>query len=254
MTKYFIVSDVHGFYDEMIKALTDAGFDKNNQDHIFVSLGDLLDRGNYPMKCLDFVNSLDRKILIRGNHEDLIERVFKTEEISDIDFHNGTAQTVLDIGGYGLVTFSEKEAINLCKNNKELNQYLSSLVDYYEDDKNIFVHGWIPCKVTKTPYDVSYKSVSLRRATKKQWQDARWINGMDAWHHHIRERNKTVFCGHWHCSWGWSHLRNKYKEFPKPNHEDFEKSFQPFVDDGIVAIDACTAYTHKVNCFVVEKE
>lgn len=40
--KYFIVADVHSYYDEMIKALTEAGFEKNNLDHIFVSLGDLL--------------------------------------------------------------------------------------------------------------------------------------------------------------------------------------------------------------------
>lgn len=44
--KYFIVSDVHSFYDEMMTALNESGFDKTNPDHIFVSLGDLLDRGD----------------------------------------------------------------------------------------------------------------------------------------------------------------------------------------------------------------
>ena len=75
MKKYFIVADIHSFYTEMIKALEEKGWDINNPDHIFVSLGDLLDRGNEPMECLKFVNSIprDRKILIRGNHEDLIE-------------------------------------------------------------------------------------------------------------------------------------------------------------------------------------
>ena len=43
MKTYFIVADVHSFYDEMIKALNGAGFDVNNSMHIFVSLGDLLD-------------------------------------------------------------------------------------------------------------------------------------------------------------------------------------------------------------------
>ena len=33
MKKYFIVADVHGFYDEMIDALNEAGFDKNNENH-----------------------------------------------------------------------------------------------------------------------------------------------------------------------------------------------------------------------------
>lgn len=42
MKKFFVVSDVHGFYDEMIEALNKAGFDKNNKDHVFISCGDLL--------------------------------------------------------------------------------------------------------------------------------------------------------------------------------------------------------------------
>lgn len=82
MKTYFIVADVHGFYDEMIKALNGARFDVNNPMHIFVSLGDLLDRGSKPLQCLRFVNSLpeDRKILIKGNHEDLMEEMIARRE------------------------------------------------------------------------------------------------------------------------------------------------------------------------------
>ena len=72
---YYIVADVHGFFDILKEALDNAGFDKNNPGHIFVSLGDLLDRGKQPRECLQFVNSLERKILIRGNHEDLMEEM-----------------------------------------------------------------------------------------------------------------------------------------------------------------------------------
>ena len=45
MKKLFVVSDVHSFYNHLIKALNEKGFDKNNPDHWFVSCGDLLDRG-----------------------------------------------------------------------------------------------------------------------------------------------------------------------------------------------------------------
>jgi hypothetical protein len=38
--KYFVIADPHGFYDEMIKALDEAGFDKDNEDHWLVSCGD----------------------------------------------------------------------------------------------------------------------------------------------------------------------------------------------------------------------
>lgn len=93
MKKYFIVTDIHSFYDEMIKALNTAGFDINNPEHIFVSLGDLLDRGEKPLQCLQFVNNLpdDRKILIRGNHEDLIEAAIARKDFKSNDYSNGTA-------------------------------------------------------------------------------------------------------------------------------------------------------------------
>jgi len=76
MATYFCVSDVHSFYDEMIEALDNAGFDIENPNHIFISLGDLLDRGPKPKECLEFVNRLpkNRKILIKGNHERLMEQ------------------------------------------------------------------------------------------------------------------------------------------------------------------------------------
>ena len=73
MKKLFVVSDVHSFYTQLIKVLNEKGFDKNNPEHWFVSCGDLLDRGPESQQCLKFVNSLERKILIRGNHEDLME-------------------------------------------------------------------------------------------------------------------------------------------------------------------------------------
>ena len=75
MKKYFCFGDVHSFYTELKSSLETAGYDKSNKDHIIVSCGDLLDRGNESIECLNFVNSLpkSRKILIRGNHEDLLE-------------------------------------------------------------------------------------------------------------------------------------------------------------------------------------
>ena len=34
--KLFVVSDVHGHYAELMKALDGVGFDANNENHIFV--------------------------------------------------------------------------------------------------------------------------------------------------------------------------------------------------------------------------
>lgn len=43
MDKYFVFSDVHSFYDELMNALDDKGFNINNQEHVIISCGDLFD-------------------------------------------------------------------------------------------------------------------------------------------------------------------------------------------------------------------
>ena len=45
MPKFFVVSDIHGFYDIFIDALDKAGFDKNNEEHYLICCGDYFDRG-----------------------------------------------------------------------------------------------------------------------------------------------------------------------------------------------------------------
>ena len=45
MKTYFVCSDIHGFYKEWVKSLKEAGFNKNNPEHILIVLGDIFDRG-----------------------------------------------------------------------------------------------------------------------------------------------------------------------------------------------------------------
>lgn len=242
MKKYFVFSDVHGFYDILMKSLDDAGFDINNENHIIISCGDLLDRGDKPMQCLRFVNSIPekRKILIRGNHEDLIEECIKRKRFLSHDMSNGTMGTILNIGGY----VADKEHVfEIAKRDQDLNKYLHSVIDYYELDDKVFVHGWIPP-------DDDWRSGN--------WSKARWENGMEEWDCGLRVDGKTIYCGHWHTSWGHKYLHNVGVEFNNPYSTNPEHRngahFEPFIDDGICAIDACTALSHKINVVTFVKE
>ena len=76
---------------------------------------------------------------------------------------------------------------------------------------------------------------------------------MAAWQNpEYRIKDKTIICGHWHCSWGWSHIRQERKEFPNKSKNDWQKSFDPFFDDGIIAIDSCCAYSGKLNVIILK--
>ena len=139
----FVCSDIHSFYDEWMGALNTQGFNIKNDNHILVVLGDLLDRGPKSQECLDFVNNLpeNRKILIKGNHEDLIERVIARGGFYMHDFHNGTVKTISDLTGveYGECVYNPLQVINELSKNESLYKYLNSCVDYFEN-KNLMVH------------------------------------------------------------------------------------------------------------------
>lgn len=237
MKTFFIVADVHSFYDEMIAALNEQGYDREDPDHIFVCLGDLLDRGEKPLECLDFVNSLPpkRKLLIRGNHEDLIEDCIYRRSFLYRDLHNGTEKTVVALSGLSYEQFYEgdyRPRVQAIQEHPALQRYLSDLVDYAELEDYILVHGWVPRASESRGRD-------WRRG---DWYRARWANGMEEWKNGVRPRGKTVICGHWHASWGHAVIDKSCPEFG-PGAD-----FSPFSRKGILAIDACTAYSHKVNC------
>lgn len=246
---YFILSDIHSYFNQMMEALNSAGFDKDNPGHIFVSLGDLLDRGPDPLKCLQFVNSLpdDRVICIRGNHETLLEDCLINKYFTSYDYSNGTAGTVMALGSF-LYINSAEQMFKFAKNNVEWLNYKKKLRDFYDDGKNVFVHGWIPCK-KDDPNIYHARNVKYtfdENWVNGNWEAARWSNGMDAWSQGVKLEGKTIYCGHWNSSWGFSNLRGIGSEYGKDAHHE------PFIDDGIVALDACTAVSHKVNCVVVE--
>ena len=69
---------------------------------------------------------------------------------------------------------------------------------------------------------------------------------MEMAHGGVIEKNKTIICGHWHCSYGHANYENKGGEF------DDDSDFTPYYSDGIIAIDACTAVSGKVNCIVID--
>ena len=70
--KFFCVSDIHGYYDPLIVALNEAGFEPDNPDHTLIACGDHFDRGRQPKEVLGFLIQLPRKVLIWGNHDKLL--------------------------------------------------------------------------------------------------------------------------------------------------------------------------------------
>lgn len=249
MPKLFCISDVHGFYNEMREALDDAGFDQNNEEHWLISCGDNWDRGSQPYEVMQYMKSLPRKVLIKGNHEQLFVDCCERGEAYANDYSNGTFKTICDLGGFDFgYTFSECCDRALARTQ----MFLNNMVDYFETKNHIFVHSFVPlhCDDNLPPYYVHNRKYSKmenwREANALKWEDARWGDPFD-----LADRgllpDKTLVFGHWHCSKGWAKKEHR-------SQFDDDAKFDPFYGEGFIAIDACTAHTGKVNCIVIDDE
>lgn len=249
--KLFVASDIHGFFEEFKEALYASGFEKDNPNHMFVGCGDYFDRGRQPFELMKFLMSLDRKVLVRGNHETLFETCCFREEAYMHDITNGTAQTITDIAtrnplGYGY--FPEDCSYALARTKA----FRNTLVNYFETKNYIFVHSWIPVisKDGKPAYELYGRSFEFnpdwRNATTEEWEAARWGNPFDMATRGLFP-DKTIVFGHWHCSEGWNRLLGT------PTFGE-DSCFKIFDGGNYIGIDACTACTKKVNILVLEDE
>ena len=256
MPKFFVCSDLHSFYTPFKTALDKAGFDPSNENHWLIVCGDAFDRGDESYELLQYLMQLERKILIRGNHDDLLEECCKREFPYSHDFSNGTMKTIADIGGADQGRLFD-ECCQIAWNKTAAYRHL--LRDYFETQNYIFVHGWIPCEVyyhgegSDKPWYQSYKTFEYkpdwRNSNDVEWESARWINGIARAHDGVIESDKTIVCGHWHCSFGYAlDSDGKIEEFGK------NSVWEPWHHEGCIAIDRCTAHTGAVNILVLEDE
>ena len=238
--KYFVSGDIHGFFDEWQKALKEKEFDLNNPNHKIIICGDLFDRGRQPKKIIDYILAHEDKIiLVRGNHEDLLEDMIRRNYSNYADEKNGTRQTIDDLRR--IINLNDKYSMLEVSQKSNLQYVIDKCVNYYETEHYIFVHAFIPLS-DDWEYDKYW-----RYASPKRWKEARWINPVVLYKKNVFDPDKIIVCGHWHCSALWHEVDpNKYDEFgPKAN-------FESFISEHMIAIDACTSYSKKVNVVIIE--
>lgn len=233
--KLFVVSDVHGHYTLLKKALDRAGFDKDNADHLLVCCGDYFDRGDENAEVLKFFERLQHKVLIRGNHEDMLLKLLQTGKVLPHHYINGTIRTLQNFfGRYCIdpvddtIDFSGKTRVT-----DRICDFIESTVDYYETENYVFVHGWFP--------DNALTFETRKQATEEDWAKARWGRWHEKYMGDPPLEGKTLVCGH---------VPTAYANALNPNRN--KKSCDIFYGNGIIAIDAGTADTQQINVLVLE--
>jgi len=235
--KLFVVSDVHGHYTLLKEALDKAGFDRTDPQHLLVCCGDYFDRGNENAEVLKFFERLERCVLIRGNHEELLLKLLQTGKVLPHNYINGTMQTLEDFfGKYSIdpvddtIDFSGKTRTvdRIC-------DFIDGTANYFETQDYVFVHGWLPEKA-KT-------SADLKNAADNAWQQARWTRWTEKYDGTRPLLDKTLVCGHVPTFYA-----TKFDDKRDKNDSGI------FYGEGLIAIDAGTFDTKQVNVLVLENQ
>lgn len=193
--KYFVISDIHSFASEMKWVLRQAGFNKKNKNHTLIVCGDIFDRGDETLEVYKYLKSIPKKrcILIKGNHESLYFDLLKRGYTMYHDITNGTVKTFCQIAQHDYITAEDWDEIKTKVKNHEITKWLKSnqWVDYFELDRYIFVHSFIPA---------TYEW--RKNASVEDWEDARWGNPAKQYLAGLfdaeKATGKTLVVGHWH--------------------------------------------------------
>jgi hypothetical protein len=165
-------------------------------------------------------------------------------------YHNGTFDTALSLTKMNRHDVEQNPEIfrKRMYQTPYLRDIIPAMRDYYETEHYVFVHGYIPCQSVLIGKDRErfFGVENWRESPLKTWERARWINGMDAHRSGVRIPDKTIVCGHFNTSWGHSVIDGKCSEWGD------DSIFEPFVKDGLIALDGAVSLTKKVNCIVIE--
>ncbi len=233
--KVFVVSDIHGHCTLLQNALDKAGFDKNNDAHLLICCGDYFDRGSENAEVLKFFEKLPNKVLLRGNHEDMLLKLLQTGKILPHHYVNGTMKTLENFFGKYFVDpatdtidFSGKTRIvdRIC-------EFIEGTVDYYETENYVFVHGWLP-ENGETPE-------SRKTATADAWEKARWTKWVQQYTGERPLADKTLVCGH--APTFYANLIDATRP---------RGSADLFCGNGLIVVDAGTYDSQQINVLVLE--
>ena len=231
--KIFAVSDIHGCATALKKALDGAGFNPKDESHLLVVLGDLFDRGIENREVLAYLKGIKNKILIRGNHEDIIMESLTSGAVRELQFVNETYITLAEFfpnyHGERMLDIFEPRAR---KTAEMLIDHITGMRDFFETESYIFVHGWLPDDANES--DFRYASVA-------KWHNARWLRWNKRYPHFPIPDGKTLVVGHTAAYYGSQFDRSR---------SDYDCSI--FYGDHLVAIDGSCASTGRVNVLVIE--
>lgn len=190
--RIYVISDLHGYYDLLIKLLDKIKFSDND---ILYIIGDICDRGPDSLKILFYIQKHQNIILIKGNHEQMMqEALYYGVYYDDLDYPsdacylwraNGGDMTIKNIRQY-----LQKDKLHYESYRVVRMLFLKNLYDYLNN-----LPEYVEVKINDKNYVLVHAGVDVRFPLEKQKSYALlWIR--DDFHFSCGDLDKIYIFGH----------------------------------------------------------
>jgi len=149
-TRVLAIGDVHGMYEKLIKLMDKIRF--NPDEDLLIFLGDYIDRGPAPGRCLQYIFALQQQypdvvVCLMGNHEVMMSSYFMQKRGSYNNLIVDYAGSWLDNGG--LETLKQLDEMDE-GTKEELLQWVMNLPVKYQYQDYFFCHAGVDPDVPLT--------------------------------------------------------------------------------------------------------
>lgn len=149
-TRVLAIGDVHGMYEKLIKLMDKIRF--NPDEDLLIFLGDYIDRGPDPGRCLQYIFALQQQypdvvVCLMGNHEVMMSSYFMQKRGSYNNLIVDYAGSWLDNGG--LETLKQLDEMDE-GTKEELLQWVMNLPVKYQYQDYFFCHAGVDPDVPLT--------------------------------------------------------------------------------------------------------
>ncbi len=198
MGRNLVIGDIHGMYDRMLSALSNAGFDP--EEDTLYSVGDLCDRGNRNLEVIEYLMALPHFLPVAGNHDLWLYRFLSDRGASSTWLMpcNGGMETYRTFStlGYGI--------------RWRIRKWMDSFALARFCDNHMILHAGIPEMIgSERQLEALLKGVTLKDVLKNRGLEDRLLEGIVWDRSYIRaalfpeNRNRrpirterTIICGH----------------------------------------------------------
>lgn len=142
-SRVLAIGDVHGMYQKLIKLMDKIRF--NPDEDLLIFLGDYIDRGPDPGRCLQYIFALQQQypdvvVCLMGNHEVMMSSYFMQKRGSYNNLIVDYAGSWLDNGG--LETLKQLDEMD-AGTKEELLQWVMNLPVKYQYQDYFFCHAGV---------------------------------------------------------------------------------------------------------------